>query len=91
MTSTVIDAAGLRLLVAALIERGYCVVGPTYPTGPRHTRRACRPGPARRVDGAEVEAACRFTRNTGYDAVIGSLADIAKIVAGAAGTRVSAR
>lgn len=29
MASAVIDAAGLRLLVAALLERGYCVVGPT--------------------------------------------------------------
>ena len=38
--------------------------------------------------GPKVEAACRFTRNTGKEAVIGSLADIAKNVDGTAGTRV---
>ncbi len=40
--------------------------------------------------GAKVEAACRFTRNTGKEAVIGSLTDIAEIVDGTAGTRVRA-
>ena len=40
--------------------------------------------------GPKVQAACRFARNTGHDAVIGSLADIADIVAGTAGTRVRA-
>ena len=40
--------------------------------------------------GPKVQAACDFARNTGNDAVIGSLTDIAKIVAGTAGTRVSA-
>ncbi|MFN8196084.1 MAG: carbamate kinase [Nocardioidaceae bacterium] len=38
--------------------------------------------------GPKVEAACRFARRTGKEAVIGSLADIAKIVGGNAGTRV---
>ena len=38
--------------------------------------------------GPKVEAACGFTRTTGNEAVIGALADIAKIVDGAAGTRV---
>jgi carbamate kinase len=39
--------------------------------------------------GPKVEAACGFARTTGREAVIGSLTDIAKIVAGVAGTRVS--
>ena len=38
--------------------------------------------------GPKVEAACRFARVTGREAVIGSLADIADIVGGTAGTRV---
>jgi carbamate kinase len=38
--------------------------------------------------GPKVEAACSFATATGSDAVIGSLADIADIVAGTAGTRV---
>jgi carbamate kinase len=40
--------------------------------------------------GPKVRAACRFARQTGHDAVIGSLADIVELVAGTAGTRVSA-
>jgi carbamate kinase len=40
--------------------------------------------------GPKVEAACGFARATGRDAVIGSLTDIDAIVAGSAGTRVSA-
>ena len=39
--------------------------------------------------GPKVRAACRFARETGRDAVIGSLADIAELVAGTGGTRVS--
>jgi len=39
--------------------------------------------------GPKVEAAGGFVRATGHDAVIGSLADIANIVAGKAGTRVT--
>lgn len=39
--------------------------------------------------GPKVEAACQFARVTGREAVIGALADIDKIVAGLAGTRVS--
>ncbi|MFT3873766.1 MAG: carbamate kinase [Nocardioides sp.] len=38
--------------------------------------------------GPKVEAACRFARASGKEAVIGSLADIADIVRGTAGTRV---
>lgn len=38
--------------------------------------------------GPKVEAACDFARNTGKEAVIGSLAQIADIVRGDAGTRV---
>ena len=38
--------------------------------------------------GPKVQAASDFARNTGNDAVIGSLTDIAKIVGGTAGTRV---
>jgi carbamate kinase len=40
--------------------------------------------------GPKVEAACRFVRNTGKEAVIGALTDIAAIVAGQAGTTVTA-
>ncbi|MEN4473911.1 carbamate kinase [Mycolicibacterium cosmeticum] len=40
--------------------------------------------------GPKVEAACGFARNTGREAVIGSLTDIADIVTGTAGTRVHA-
>ncbi len=40
--------------------------------------------------GPKVEAACGFATRTGREAVIGSLADIDKIVAGVAGTRVRA-
>lgn len=38
--------------------------------------------------GPKVQAACRFVRRTGREAVIGALADIADMVAGGAGTRV---
>jgi len=38
--------------------------------------------------GPKVAAACEFATKTGNEAVIGSLADIDRIVAGAAGTRV---
>ncbi|MBE1546452.1 carbamate kinase [Mycobacterium sp. OAS707] len=38
--------------------------------------------------GPKVQAACDFAKDTGNEAVIGSLDDIAKIVAGNAGTRV---
>ncbi|BBY90488.1 carbamate kinase [Mycobacterium gallinarum] len=38
--------------------------------------------------GPKVQAACDFAQSTGNEAVIGSLTDIAKIVAGDAGTRV---
>ncbi len=38
--------------------------------------------------GPKVQAACGFARNTGNEAVIGSLGDITAIVGGAAGTRV---
>jgi carbamate kinase len=38
--------------------------------------------------GPKVQAACSFATNTGKEAVIGSLADIAEIVKGSAGTRV---
>jgi carbamate kinase len=38
--------------------------------------------------GPKVEAARSFTRTTGNEAVIGALVDIAKIIDGAAGTRV---
>ena len=41
--------------------------------------------------GPKVQAACQFARDTGNEAVIGSLADITDIVHGAAGTRVSTR
>ncbi len=41
--------------------------------------------------GPKVQAACGFVRTTGNEAVIGSLVDIAKIVDGAAGTRVRPR
>ena len=40
--------------------------------------------------GPKVAAACGFARTTGHAAVIGSLTDIDAIVAGSAGTRVSA-
>lgn len=40
--------------------------------------------------GPKVAAACQFARKTGKEAVIGSLADIDKIVEGEAGTRVRA-
>lgn len=40
--------------------------------------------------GPKVDAACNFTRNTGNEAVIGALTDIAEMVAGTAGTRVRA-
>jgi carbamate kinase len=39
--------------------------------------------------GPKVEAACGFVRATGHDAVIGALADIADIIGGTAGTRVT--
>lgn len=39
--------------------------------------------------GPKVEAACRFVRNTDRPAAIGSLTDIARIVAGEAGTHVA--
>jgi carbamate kinase len=39
--------------------------------------------------GPKVQAACEFARNTGKEAVIGSLADIENIVKGYAGTRIS--
>ena len=39
--------------------------------------------------GPKVEAACSFAESTGREAVIGSLTDIADIIAGSAGTRVT--
>jgi carbamate kinase len=39
--------------------------------------------------GPKVESACAFARATGHTAVIGALADIAALVEGRAGTRVS--
>jgi carbamate kinase len=41
--------------------------------------------------GPKVEAACRFAAATGKKAVIGALADLARIIAGEAGTTVSAK
>jgi carbamate kinase len=41
--------------------------------------------------GPKVQAATRFANNTGGRAAIGSLADIAAIVAGAAGTNIATR
>ena len=38
--------------------------------------------------GPKVRAACEFARETGHRAVIGSLADIAELVAGTTGTNV---
>jgi carbamate kinase len=38
--------------------------------------------------GPKVRAACRFARQTGHPAAIGSLADIARLVAGTGGTRI---
>jgi carbamate kinase len=40
--------------------------------------------------GPKVEAACRFAEATGRRAAIGSLADVARVVRGAAGTQVQA-
>lgn len=40
--------------------------------------------------GPKVEAACRFSEATGRRAAIGSLADVARVVQGAAGTQVQA-
>jgi carbamate kinase len=40
--------------------------------------------------GPKVQAACGFARNTGREAVIGALTDIAEIVTGTTGTRVNA-
>jgi carbamate kinase len=41
--------------------------------------------------GPKVSAACRFAAATGKDAAIGALADLSRIIAGEAGTTVSAR
>jgi carbamate kinase len=41
--------------------------------------------------GPKVHAACAFARNTGNDAVIGSLAQITDLVEGTGGTRVGTR
>ena len=41
--------------------------------------------------GPKVEAACRFASATGKRAAIGALADLGKILAGEAGTTVSAQ
>jgi len=40
--------------------------------------------------GPKVEAACRFVERTGGEAVIGSLAELAEVAAGRAGTRIVA-
>ena len=40
--------------------------------------------------GPKVEAACRFASATGKRAAIGALADLSKIIAGQAGTTISA-
>ena len=59
------------------------------PAGPGHARDelAGLDLPAGSM-GPKVQAACGFARNTGNEAVIGSLTDIADIVDGTAGTRV---
>jgi carbamate kinase len=41
--------------------------------------------------GPKVGAACRFASATGKRAAIGALADLSKIIAGEAGTTVSAK
>jgi carbamate kinase len=41
--------------------------------------------------GPKVDAACRFARATGKKAAIGALADLSAIIAGEAGTTVSAK
>jgi len=41
--------------------------------------------------GPKVEAACRFAAATGKRAAIGALGDLGKIIAGEAGTTVSAK
>ena len=51
---------------------------------------ACRDAVPRRIDGAQVRAACRFAAATGKRAAIGAMADLSRIVAGDAGTTVSA-
>ena len=40
--------------------------------------------------GPKVDAACRFATSTGKTALIGALADLARIIAGQAGTTISA-
>jgi carbamate kinase len=40
--------------------------------------------------GPKVEAACRFAKATGKAAAIGALADLERILAGQAGTTISA-
>jgi carbamate kinase len=40
--------------------------------------------------GPKVDAACRFVSATGKRAAIGALADLSKIIAGQAGTTISA-
>ena len=39
--------------------------------------------------GPKVEAACRFAQATGKKAAIGALADLSRIISGAAGTTVT--
>jgi carbamate kinase len=39
--------------------------------------------------GPKVDAACRFVRATGKRAAIGELADLSRIIAGAAGTTIT--
>jgi carbamate kinase len=41
--------------------------------------------------GPKVTAACQFAAATGKSAAIGALADLAKIIAGEAGTTVSSK
>jgi carbamate kinase len=79
------------LIIATDVDGVYANWGTTNQTKLRHVTPADLAGlelPAGSM-GPKVEAACRFARTTGNDAVIGSLADITAIVKGTAGTRVS--
>lgn len=79
------------LIIATDVDGVYANWGTTNQTKLGHVtpdELACLELPAGSM-GPKVEAACRFARTTGNEAVIGSLADITAIVQGTAGTRVS--
>lgn len=85
-----LDADVLLLLTdveAVMVDFGTAAARPIRLTTPAQLRAVTFPAGSM---GPKVAAVCRFVETTGGVAAIGSLADVEKILAGTAGTTVTA-